>query len=39
MGMTMTQKILASAAGLDEVHAGQWKNLIKKVFLIKIKWL
>ena len=23
MGMTMTQKILASAAGLDEVHAGQ----------------
>ena len=24
MGMTMTQKILASAAGLEEVHAGQW---------------
>ena len=23
MGMTMTQKILASAAGLEEVHAGQ----------------
>ena len=22
MGMTMTQKILASAAGLEEVHAG-----------------
>lgn len=24
MGMTMTQKILASKAGLDEVHAGQY---------------
>ena len=23
MGMTMTQKILAQAAGLSEVHAGQ----------------